>query len=1041
VPETWSLTVETGKTNVSSEQSFFKRPILNTPYHPSTRHWALDKDGQPTHQISLSRRRAEFISPIPKPRLRKGQGRQASLALQDDAGLSNEKQQYASSIINDLRGELDAWRRLPSPSDWKVSPETQRLLDHWRNYAFPSVRPFFCQLEAVETVIWLTEVAPLRESWKKKYLEHLAKSNEDANPGLSRLGLKLATGAGKTTVMAMLIAWQTLNAIRRPSSQFTKGFLIVAPGLTIRDRLNVLKPNDTYNYYEHRDLVPKDMLQEMQRAVVIIENYHKFKLRERISLSKGGKRLIEGRDGEIKTLETEGQMLQRVVGDLMGMKNILVINDEAHHCYREKPGDPAEREITAEEREEAKENAEAARLWISGLETVKRQIGISRILDLSATPFFLRGSGYEEGSLFPWIMSDFSLMDAIECGIVKLPRVPVSDNITDAQVPVFRNLWENIRKDMPKKGAGKAAKGSLDPTQLPSKLRSALDALYSHYKDTFELWEQADFGVPPCFIIVCNNTSASKLVYDFISGYDRETPEGEVPIPGHLPLFRNSDDNGRPYSRPRTILVDSHQMEAGGDLDDNFRKAAGPEIERFRQELRARGEHDKADSLTDADLLREVMNTVGRKDTLGESVRCVVSVSMLTEGWDTQTVTHVLGVRAFGTQLLCEQVIGRALRRLSYQVQTEGPDQGLFPAEYADVLGIPFDFAAKSVPAKPQAPPKMTTVKALKERESLEIRFPRVQGYRVVMPQERLVAEFNDDSVYELTPAEVGPTDTRVEGIIGEGINIGPEHLSQARYSTIVFELAAHMLKTTWRDAQVERPEANLFMELKRIAREWLDGYLKCIGGTQPAQLLDPRLLERASQRITAGITRKMRTETGIAAILDPYNAFGSTRHVSFNTSKTDLWKTSPARCHVNWVVLDSGWEGEFCRVAEKHARVRSYVKNHSLGFEVPYRCRTENRMYRPDFIVRVDDGHGDEDLLNLIVEIKGYRGEDAKDKRNTIETLWLPGINRAGRHGRWAFAEFTSVYAIEEEFKKRVESLFDAMIAEVITAPATMQS
>jgi type III restriction enzyme len=717
--------------------------------------------------------------------------------LQDEAGLSTPGQQYASSIINDLRGEVEAWRRLPNPSDWRVSAETARLLDHWRNYDFPSVRPFFCQVEAVETVIWLTEVAPLRESWRKKYLDHLAKSNEDANPGLARLGLKLATGAGKTTVMAMLIAWQTINAVRRPNSQFTKGFLIVAPGLTIRDRLNVLRPNDTYNYYEHRDLVPKDMLREMQSAVVVIENYHKFKQRERMTLAKGTRRMLEGRDGEVQTLETEGQMLQRVVGDLMGMRNILVINDEAHHCYKEKPGEPAEREITAEEREEAKENAEAARLWISGLETVKRHLGVSRILDLSATPFFLRGSGYAEGSLFPWIMSDFSLMDAIECGIVKLPRVPVSDNITSADVPVFRNLWENIRKDMPKKGAGKAAKGSLEPDQLPMKLKAALDALYSHYAQTFELWQQAGYGVPPCFIIVCNNTSASKLVYDFISGYERETPDGDIPIPGHLPLFRNADENGRPFSRPRTILVDSHQMEAGGDLDDNFRKAAGPEIERFRRELAARGEQDKAANLTDSDLLREVMNTVGRKGSLGESVRCVVSVSMLTEGWETQTVTHVLGVRAFGTQLLCEQVIGRALRRLNYQVQTEGQDAGLFRAEYADVLGIPFDFAAKSVPAKPQAPPKMENVKALRERAALEITFPRVQGYRVVMPRERLVAEFNEDSRYVLTPDEVGPTDTRVEGIVGEGINIGPDHLREARYSSIVFELAAHMLKTT----------------------------------------------------------------------------------------------------------------------------------------------------------------------------------------------------------------------------------------------------
>ena len=1019
---------------MSSEHSFFERPILNSPYHAPNSHWELDSEGQPTHLVVPARRRAAFISPIPKPRLRRGQALQAALALQDEAGLSSEEQQYASTIINDLRIEVNAWRALPNSTDWKVSPETARLIEHWRNYNFPSVCPFFCQLEAVETVIWLTEVAPLRESWKDKYLRHLADSNRDANPGLNRLALKLATGAGKTTVMAMLIAWQTVNAVRRPTSHFTKGFLIVAPGLTIRDRLNVLRPNDTYNYYQHRDLVPKDMLRDLQQAVVVIENFHKFKHRERLSLAKGTRRMIEGRDGEIRTLESDGQMLQRVIGDLMGMKNIFVINDEAHHCYRQKPGEPDEKEIAADEREEAKANAEAARVWISGLEIVKRQLGISRIIDLSATPFFLRGSGYPEGTLFSWAMSDFSLMDAIECGIVKLPRVPVSDNIASADVPVFRNLWENIRKDMPKKGAEKG--GDLDPNQLPLKLKSALDALYGHYKETFELWEQRGIEVPPCFIVVCNNTSTSKLVYDFISGYERKTAEGEVGIKGYLPLFRNDDENGRPLARPRTILVDSNQMEAGGDLDDAFRKAAAPEVERFRQELRTRGEHDKAANLTDSDLLREVMNTVGRKNALGESVRCVVSVSMLTEGWDTNTVTHVLGLRAFGTQLLCEQVIGRALRRYSYRLVEDGAETGHFPVEYADVLGIPFDFTAKSVPSPPQVPRKVEHVKALKERESLEITFPRVQGYRVVLPRERLEAQFNPDSEYALTPDEVGPTDTRVEGIIGAGINIGPDHLREARYSSIVFELVSHMLKTSWRDAQIERPGPNLFMDLKRIAREWLDKYLKCVGDTQVAQILDPRLLEKASLRITAAITRRMIGHTGIAAILDPYNPGGSTRHVNFNASKTDLWKTSPARCHVNWVVLDSGWEAEFCRVAEQHPQVRSYVKNHALGFDVPYQNGPANRMYRPDFIVRVDDGRGDKDLLNLIVEIKGYRGEDAKDKRNTMETLWLPGINRGGKHGRWAFAEFTSAYAIEDAFKMEVESRFTEMIATKLAEP-----
>ncbi len=1019
---------------MAAELSFFERPILNGPYEQPRLHWELDKDGQPTQQISASRRPAEFITPIPKPRKRKGQGLQGALALHRDDGISTEEQQYASSLINDLRAEVDAWRSLPSPSDWNVSPETARLLDHWRNYDFTGVRPFFCQVEAVETTIWLTEVAPKRDSWKKKYLTHLVDANRKANPELLRLALKLATGAGKTTVMAMIIAWQTVNAVRRPGSNFSKGFLVVAPGLTIRDRLNVLKPNDPYNYYRERSLVPQDMLQDMQRAVVIVENFHKFKLRERLEVSKGTRRLVQGRGDPLDTLETEGQMLQRVMPALMGMKNILVINDEAHHCYRHKEGDSDEPDIASEDKAEAKENEEAARMWISGLEAVKRKIGISRVLDLSATPFFLRGSGYAEGTLFPWTMSDFSLMDAIECGIVKLPRVPVADNIPNADVPIFRNLWENIRKDMPKKGADKA--GLLDPASLPLKLKTALEALYGHYQETFELWEQRGLPVPPCFIIVCNNTSTSKLVYDFISGYDRTTPDGTVRVPGKLPLFRNDDEHGNPLSRPKTLLIDSAQLEAGGDLDDNFRKAAAAEVEQFRSDLKARGEHDKAASITDVDLLREVMNTVGRKGLLGESVRCVVSVSMLTEGWDTNTVTHVLGVRAFGTQLLCEQVIGRALRRRSYDLIEEGEEKGHFGVEYADVLGIPFDFTAKPVIAPAQAPREVIQVKAIKEREALEIRFPRVQGYRVEMPTERLEATFDNDSIYVLSPDEVGPTDTRVEGIVGAGINLGVKHLREARYSTLVFELAAHMLRTSWRDAQIEQPGSHVFPDLKRIARQWLDGYLQCVGGTQPAQLLDPRLLDRASGRITAAITRRMIGKTSIRAILDPYNPEGSTRHVNFTTTKIERWQTAADRCHINWVILDSGWEGEFCRVAEAHPRVRSYVKNHALVFEVPYRTGAAGRMYRPDFIVRLDDGHGD-DLLNLVVEIKGFRDEDAKDKKTTMETYWVPGVNHSGRHGRWAFAEFTSAYAIEEEFKQRVEAQFNQMIADVLDAPA----
>jgi type III restriction enzyme len=1012
-----------------TDDLFFKQPILNNPYEYPTRHWELDKNGQPTQKIVENRRVAEFITPIPTPKKKKKQ-KQQDLVFDQAQDISTNDQQYekTAQTINAVRLEVNKWRALPNQSDWKVTPETARLLNHWRHHQFSGIRPFFCQLEAVETMIWLTEVAPTNKQGKM-FLEYLEAANEEANPELLRIALKLATGAGKTTVMAMIMAWQTINAVRRPNSKkFTRGFLVVAPGLTIKDRLRVLQPNDPDSYYQSRELIPNDMITDLERAKIVITNFHAFKLRERIDLSKGGRSLLQGRGEELNTLETEGQMLQRVMPDLMGLKNVMVLNDEAHHCYRCKTDQTDTEGLKGDEKTEAEANAEAARLWITGLEIVKRKIGLNQVVDLSATPFFLSGSGYAEGTLFPWTMSDFSLMDAIECGIVKLPRVPVADNLPGEEIPMYRDLWKHISKKMPKKGRG--AKTKLDPLSLPAQLQTALEALYGHYEKTHELWQDAGITVPPCFIVVCNNTASSKLVYDFISGFERENEDGTSElVNGRFKLFRNFDEHGNPVKRARTLLIDSQQLESGEALDKKFRDDYADEIERFRREIIERtGDRHAADNISEQDLLREVMNTVGKEGRLGQDIHCVVSVSMLTEGWDANTVTHVLGVRAFGTQLLCEQVIGRALRRQSYDLN----EDNLFNPEYADVLGINFDFNAKPVVAKPQPPRQTIHVKAVSpERDHCEITFPRVTGYRIELPEERLTAKFDKDtSTLILKPEMTGATETQNSGIIGEEIELNLIHTGDVRPSQVVYELTAHLLEK-WEPGQ--SPKLHLFGQLKRIAKQWIDDYLKCVGGTFPAQLKYKMIADMACERIIAAITTSHLDTSPVKVVLDPYNPIGSTQHVNFTTSKLDRWDSFKSnRCHINWVITDSDWEAEFCRVAEKHPKTLAYVKNHNLGFEVPYQLGGESHMYIPDFIVLVDDGHGKDDPLHLVVEVKGYRGEDAKQKKSTMDSYWIPGVNHMGTHGRWAHVEFCDVYEMQIDFEKKIESLFNKMIDDV---------
>lgn len=1008
---------------------FSDNPIITSPFDAPAFHYELDDEGQPTGKKLLGRR--ESIQVVPVPAARRRAPTQGQLALDDVAGRSRITK---NALVNEIRKHVAQWRALPS-SQWGVSPETQRLLLHWRDPS-RTRRLFFCQLEAVETLIYLTEVAPNR------FHKQIEEANAEANPGLFRLAMKMATGSGKTTVMGMIIAWHAVNKARRPRTRsFSDAFLIVAPGITIRDRLRVLIPSDPENIYEALNLVPPDLLDGVRKARIVVTNYHAFMLREKEQVSKLNRQILGGRDGAKSFTESEGEMVARVGGTaLLGRKNIIVLNDEAHHCYRHKVGDEAdETALSTEEKEEAKRNEDAARVWISGLKAFQRKIGLQAVYDLSATPFFLRGSGYPEGSLFPWVASDFGLLDAIESGIVKVPRLPVLDDSIQGDLPKFRDIYRTILKQnpkaLPRKGRGKQAKALMDPQSLPHLLLQGMEALYRQYEAVYGAWEaEPELGRPPVFIVVCNNTATSKLVADWISGWEVSEGEGEASvtrlIPGKLKLFSNVDDRGEWLTRRRTLLVDSEQLDASDALSEDFRKAAGGEIEAFKKDLRLRNDPRDIDKLTDADILREVMNTVGRPGKLGADIRCVVSVSMLTEGWDANTVTHVLGVRAFGTQLLCEQVIGRGLRRQSYELGSETDRDGnpLFDVEYADILGIPFDFAAEPQEAPPKSPKPITRIHAMRERADLAIRFPRIAGYRVELPNDRLTATFTEDSVFTLTPELVGPCKTRIEGLVGEGHDLTPQDLDGMRPSSVAMHLTKRLIA---RKLTVPGQPApwHLSAKVQPICRAWIKSCLKTEGGTTVGMLTWSEMNDIACEKIHQAIALSMGAdgEEYVRAVVDPYNPSGSTDHVLFLTSKTTLWTTAPDKCHVNYVVCDSDWEAEAAKVIEGHPATIAYVKNQGLGFEVPYRFGTQTRRYLPDFIVKLEDGRGRDDPLHLVVEVKGFRDEADKVKASTMRAYWLPGVNRLGDWGRWAFCELREPFAMEEDYARAVAEAIGA--------------
>lgn len=861
----------------------------------------------------------------------------------------------------------------------------------------------------------------------------------------------MATGTGKTVVMAALISYHYFNRQEyRADTRFADYFLLVAPGITIRDRLSVLKVDtsttDKYranDYYRQRGLVPErytDLLDGLN-ARIVIANYHAFEPKT----LQGNKRTpFDGKvtrtvvDGEVievrndstgENKEDFGQVVKRLFGSIKPGARLVVINDEAHHCYL-----PLEKGKKTEDGNSEEENARAA-VWFSGVREITSRYQVRHIYDLSATPYYLQGSGYPAYSLFPWIVSDFGLVDAIESGLVKIPFLPESDSSQSLDGPVLRNLYEHVKDDLPKKGQTtkkKEAKkeGAVlheEPPRMPELLITATGQFYEHYDKEYERISTL-FTIPPVFIAVCNNTSVSKELYKFIAGFQVKDAEGKVikTYHGHYDLFDNFDQYDRPKAKPPTLLIDSAALDDSGQIDDEFKKVFAPEIDRFKAEYARLHGQGSADRLTDAEVLREVVNTVGKPGSLGSHIRCVVSVSMLTEGWDANTVTHIMGLRAFGSQLLCEQVAGRALRRKHYELAPYDKQTGeqldtktalrrkpesmvwKFPPEYAHIIGVPFK-SFKTGSTVPPETPDYTNIRALPDRQdTYEITFPNIIGYRVETADEELRADFSGVEPFEIDYASM-PVRTNMQTAF-EDRNETLEFTSvnDIRDQQVVYRITQQLIHFYYSGLD-NQPQFRKFSQLREIVQEWYDTRVQLVGETNPAY---KRLLYLWNQKTLAdhiqrGVMAANRDHSLVLPIFNYYNRFGSTKYVTGNTAKP-VFETR--KSHVNYVVADTeSWEQIAAKTLEELPNVISYVKNAFLGFAIPYVIEGKERQYFPDFIARIQLPNGA--VINLIIEVTGMNRDKAA-KKQYVEDRWLPAANAVRQQydmDEWFFVEIAN--------------------------------
>jgi type III restriction enzyme len=1013
------------------------QPILNSPFDPPAEHWLIVEGEQP--QCVQGRRKAVYFYRDPKAKNAQGQVGGVPVEL---------------TLVNLIRDRVDDWREKGYPG---VTRTTLELLQSW-NRDGRDRRLFFAQREAAETIIFLTEArADFLQGITIPRDEPSDSEKAEGYSGFLRYACKMATGSGKTTVMGMLAAWSILNKLNdRSDARFSDVVLIVCPNVTIRDRLRELDPaGGEASLYRTRDLVPAPMMTLLTQGKVIVTNWHVFELQ---SVSAGGVGskvnkagvaqqtrewiVIGGKtttargsrymtqtaldaaiaSGEIdvldrqvddagnlkkvlirseKRVESDTALVNRIIGrEAGGKQNILVMNDEAHHAYRIKRETAEEDELSLledefEDEEEAEEFAKEATVWIDGLDRIQKLRGINVCIDLSATPYFLGRVGQDTNRPFPWVVSDFGLIDAIESGLVKIPQLAVRDT-TGAAIPGYFNIWHWILPKLtPAERGGKRANPK--PEAILKWAHTPIAMLGGLWEATIDQWEEGGEARPPVFILVCKNTAIAKVVHEWLA--EGKDPAGIPPV--KVDAFRNRDGV---FS---TIRVDSkkvHETDTGAAKSDESRWM------RFTLDTVGKGEWplDRQSGPIYPDGFEDLARKLERPlHPPGRDVRCIVSVGMLTEGWDCSTVTHIVGLRPFMSQLLCEQVVGRGLRRASYEVD----ENGLLQEEVAKVFGVPFEIIpfkanpqAAPVPQKPRRHVHAVPVKA-----AFEIKFPRVERYTTAI-RNRVTADWASIPKVVIDPGQI-PPEVEVKALsvnnVGRLSLTGPgradeltlrEFRNKRRLQELTFDLARSLTRDYLAQAHCDVPAHVLFPQLQPICDRYVREYVKVHRPADRKDLFCSPYYGWIVERLIEAI--RPDTSQGEAPEVPKYE----TSRGPGSTADVDLWTTKEVRevnrSHLNYVVADTRrWEEQAAYYLDTKDKVDAFVKNQGLGFTIPYFHNGQAHDYIPDFIVRLKTTPP----IHLILETKGYDPLD-EVKRAAAER-WVAAVNADGTYGRWAYA------------------------------------